>query len=149
MKKFSIFLIVVLTGLLLVACGGSEDNSAAMAELESQISTLQAELDEAKSMADDAMAERDAAQAAADDAMAAEPEAMPAGGDTLGTVQDRGVLLCGTGAGARLSRQRSAGVSARHRSDRRRSGVGRCAQTRGSRYVYTGWFDASDCWCAI
>ena len=99
MKKFSIFLIVVLTGLLLVACGGSEDNSAELADLQGQVASLEAELADAKSMAADAEAARDEAMAAADAAGSSDAEAMPAGGDTLGTVQDRGVLNCGVPAG--------------------------------------------------
>ena len=102
MKWFSRLVIVVLMSFVLVACGGSGVDESVVAGLEGQVADLQSQLDEAKSMAADAESALADAEAAAADAGSEPAEAVTfaGGGDTLGTVQDRGTLLCGTGAGA-------------------------------------------------
>lgn len=94
-RKLLIIFSLVL-GALLVACGGGgEDNSAEMAELQSQIEELQADLEAAQAEADTAMADAEAAMADS----GSSGEAMASGESTLSIVRDRGELICGTPLG--------------------------------------------------
>ncbi len=93
-NKFLLGLVLTAIAVFLVACGGGGEE--AVAALQGQVSDLEAQLDEAKSMAADAEAKLDEAMSMAEE----EGGEMAATTNTLATVQERGTLLCGNGAGA-------------------------------------------------
>jgi general L-amino acid transport system substrate-binding protein len=88
-KRLSLVLAMLLLTLALVACGGDSGDSSA----------LQAEVDSLTQQLEDANAALAEAQSAAaevsGETAAAEPLTFAGGGDTLGAVQDRGILNCG------------------------------------------------------
>ncbi|MCA9974423.1 MAG: hypothetical protein KC413_01680, partial [Anaerolineales bacterium] len=91
-KRLTVVLGLLILALALVACGGSGDSTALQGEVDSltqQLADANAALEEAKSMAADAAPAAPAA-----------PEAVTfaGAGDTLQTIQDRGVLKCGGNA---------------------------------------------------
>ncbi|MFK7801520.1 MAG: transporter substrate-binding domain-containing protein [Anaerolineae bacterium] len=92
-NKFILGLCLTALAVFLAACGG--DAGQAVADLQSTVSDLESQLEEAKSMAADAETKLEEAMAMGEEEGAAAPTA-----DTLAAVQDRGVLKCGTGAGA-------------------------------------------------
>jgi len=93
-KKFILVVGLLLLGLMLVACGGSDSGDTA--ELESQIEDLQAQLDAANAAAEEAQAMLEEAEASGGDSgAAAEPITFSGGGDTLADVQSRDLLNCG------------------------------------------------------
>ena len=100
MKKNLLLALLVVVALALVACGGGAPDTSALdgqiSDLQSQLSEAQAAAESAKADAESAMADLDAAKAE----MAEGGDAMAAGADTLATVQERGVLKCGTGGGS-------------------------------------------------
>jgi general L-amino acid transport system substrate-binding protein len=91
-NKFILGLCLTALAVFLAACGGAADTGAADA--------LQAEVDSLQSQLADAEAATEAAKADATAAMEASEAAPAASADTLAAVQERGVLKCGTGAGA-------------------------------------------------
>ncbi len=93
-NKFLLGLVLTAVAVFLVACGGGGEE--ALSALQGQVSDLESQLEEAKSMAADAEAKLDEAMAMGDE----EGGEMAASTNTLATVQERGTLLCGTGAGA-------------------------------------------------
>ncbi|MEM7332328.1 MAG: transporter substrate-binding domain-containing protein [Chloroflexota bacterium] len=91
MRKY-LLIATLLFAIFLAACGGGEVDTSALdaqiADLEAQVESLEGQLADAEAMDDEAM-----------DDEAMEEDAAPSA-DTLATVQERGVLKCGTGAGA-------------------------------------------------
>lgn len=90
-KLFLLIVVLALSALVLVACGGSSDSGseAQIADLQSQLEAAQAEAAEAKAMLEEAEA-----AAPADAAAPAEAVEFSGGGDTLAEVQGRGKLIC-------------------------------------------------------
>lgn len=89
-KLFLLIVVLALSALVLVACGGSDSGAdAQVAELQSQLEAAQAEAAEAKAMLEEAEA-----AAPADAAAPAEAVEFSGGGDTLAEVQGRGKLIC-------------------------------------------------------
>lgn len=88
-KRNIVLTLLLLLALGLVACGGTTDTSS----LDSEIADLQGQLAEANTALEEARATT--AEGGAD-----EPITFAGGGDTLGTVQDRGELICGTPLGS-------------------------------------------------
>jgi len=88
-KRNIVLTLLLLLALGLAACGGTADTSS----LDSEIADLQGQLADANTALDEA-------RATSAEGGVAEAITFAGGGDTLGTVRDRGELICGTPLGS-------------------------------------------------